>query len=70
MIKTIKKYPFTILTIFFYSLGYIAQLIDCKMSNYCFMNDYFMETGMIFYWFMMIACELYHNKGIPTPQRK
>jgi len=61
MLNKLRNYPFSILVIIVYSLGYLAQAIECHYSTFCFMSDSFADTGFMFYWTFIIACELYHN---------
>jgi len=58
-----KRFPFTTLVLSFFGLAYIGMTFNCFMSSYCFMWDYDEFIPLMFYTFMMISAELYHNKG-------
>ena len=58
-----KRFPFTTLVLSFFLLAYIGTALKCFMSEYCFMWDYDEFIPIMFYTFMIISAELYHNKG-------
>jgi len=59
----IERYPFTALVLSFFGLVYLSDVLSCFRSPYCFMFDYDEFVPMMMYTFMMVSCELYHNKG-------
>ena len=58
-----KRYPFTTLVSVFFILMIAGQWVQCFNSQYCFMWDYDEFIPAMFYTFIMISAELYHNKG-------